>query len=117
MQAGTFRKFTLLLGVATIICIHRRLQETGGQRASHACRPSACGSAADGDALGVACDDQPGDSTTLSWTSTDATDADIEPGVGKVARARLDAGEPHQLDDLHHHGHGSRAAPRRPPRA
>src|SRR6202789_1390209 len=26
-----------------------------------------------------------GDTVTLSWTSTDATDADIEPGVGKVA--------------------------------
>lgn len=26
-----------------------------------------------------------GDTVTLNWTSTDATDADIEPGVGKVA--------------------------------
>jgi peptidoglycan-associated lipoprotein len=26
-----------------------------------------------------------GDNVTLTWTSTDATDADIEPGVGKVA--------------------------------
>jgi peptidoglycan-associated lipoprotein len=26
-----------------------------------------------------------GETVTLSWTSTDATDADIEPGVGKVA--------------------------------
>jgi peptidoglycan-associated lipoprotein len=26
-----------------------------------------------------------GDTVTLTWTSTDATDADIEPGVGKVA--------------------------------
>ena len=26
-----------------------------------------------------------GDTVTLSWTSTDATDLDIEPGVGKVA--------------------------------
>jgi len=28
---------------------------------------------------------QPGQSTTLNWTSTNATDLDLEPGVGKVA--------------------------------
>ncbi|MGH9729965.1 MAG: OmpA family protein, partial [Candidatus Acidiferrales bacterium] len=28
---------------------------------------------------------QPGQSTTLNWTSTDATDLDLQPGVGKVA--------------------------------
>ncbi|MGH9865917.1 MAG: peptidoglycan-associated lipoprotein Pal [Candidatus Acidiferrales bacterium] len=28
---------------------------------------------------------QPGQSTTLNWTSTNATDLDLQPGVGKVA--------------------------------
>ena len=48
--------------------------------------PPAPGSAADGDAECFArCRSIRGRTVTLSWSSTNATDLDIEPGVGKVA--------------------------------
>ena len=85
MQAGTFRKFTLLLGVATVFAFIGGCKKqvasappTHAAPAPAAAQPTVTLSASPSTI-------NPGDSTTLSWTSTDATDADIEPGVGKVA--------------------------------
>ena len=74
-----------LVGSSHGICIHRRLQETGGHRAADACRASAPAAQPTVTLSASPSTINSGDSTTLSWTSTDATDADIEPGVGKVA--------------------------------
>jgi peptidoglycan-associated lipoprotein len=84
MQAGTIRKFTLLLGVATIFAF------VGGCKKQVATAPPTHAAPAPAAQPTVTLSASPstinsGDSTTLSWTSTDATDADIEPGVGKVA--------------------------------
>ena len=84
MQAGTIRKFTLLLGIATVFAF------IGGCKKQVATAPpthAAPAPAAQPTATLAASPAQinNGDTATLSWTSTDATDADIEPGVGKVA--------------------------------
>ncbi len=85
MQAGTFRKFTLLLGVAAVFAF------IGGCKKQVASTPPTHAAPAPAAAQPtVTLSASPatintGDSTTLTWTSTDATDADIEPGVGKVS--------------------------------
>jgi peptidoglycan-associated lipoprotein len=85
MQAGTIRKFTLLLGVATVSAF------IGGCKKQVASAPPTHAAPAPAAAQPtVTLSASPstinsGDTTTLSWSSTDATDADIEPGVGKVA--------------------------------
>ena len=60
--------------------------------------------------------DQAGQTVTLSWSSTNATDLDIEPGVGKVAPQGSTPVNPERIDDLHdhrdrlgRHRHGQRA--------
>ena len=84
MQAGTIRKFTLLLGVATIFTfISGCKKQVATAPPTHAApaptaQPSVTLSASPAQI-------NSGDSTTLTWSSTDASDADIEPGVGKVA--------------------------------
>src|ERR1700683_4751479 len=84
MQAGTIRKFTLLLGVATGFTF------VGGCKKQVATLPPTHAAPAPTAQPTVTLSASPaqinsGDSTTLTWSSTDATDADIEPGVGKVA--------------------------------
>ena len=85
MQAGTIRKFTLLLGVATVFAFIGGCKKqvatappTHAAPAPAAAQPTVTLSASPAQV-------NSGDTTTLSWSSTDATDADIEPGVGKVA--------------------------------
>jgi peptidoglycan-associated lipoprotein len=85
MQAGTIRKFTLWLGVATVFAFIGGCKKqvastppTHAAPAPAAAQPTVTLSAAPATI-------NSGGSTTLTWTSTDATDADIEPGVGKVA--------------------------------
>src|SRR5580704_5528756 len=84
MQAGTIRKFTLLLGVATIFTF------ISGCKKQVATAPPTHAAPAPSAQPTVTLSASPaqinsGDSTTLTWSSTDASDADIEPGVGKVA--------------------------------
>src|SRR5271154_7406159 len=84
MQAGTIRKFTLWLGVATAFAF------IGGCKKQVATAPPTHAAPAPAAQPTVTLSASPaqinsGDTTTLSWTSTDSTDADIEPGVGKVA--------------------------------
>jgi peptidoglycan-associated lipoprotein len=84
MQAGTIRKFTLFLGVATIFAF------IGGCKKQVATAPPTQAPPAPTAQPTATLSASPaqinnGDTSTLSWTSTDATDADIEPGVGKVA--------------------------------
>ena len=91
MQAGTIRKFTLLLGVATIFAF------IGGCKKQVATAPPTQAPPAPTAQPTATLSASPaqinsGDTTTLSWTSTDATDADIEPGVGKVLRSTMLAG-------------------------
>jgi peptidoglycan-associated lipoprotein len=85
MQAGTIRKFTLLLGVATVFAFiggcKKPVASTPPTHAAPA--PSAAQPTVSLSASPSAVNS--GETTTLSWISTDATDADIEPGVGKVA--------------------------------
>ncbi len=85
MQVGTFRKLTLLLGVAAVFGF------IGGCKKQVASVPPAQAPPAPSSPQPtVTLSASPasvnsGDTSTLSWSSTDATDADIEPGVGKVA--------------------------------
>jgi peptidoglycan-associated lipoprotein len=85
MQAGTIRKFTLFLGVATFFAFvggcKKQVASTPPTHAAPA--PAAAQPTVTLSASPATIDS--GGSTTLTWTSTDATDADIEPGVGKVA--------------------------------
>ncbi len=85
MQAGTVRKFTLLLGVVAVFAFIGGCKKqvatappTHAAPAPAAAQPTVTLSASPAQI-------NSGDTTTLSWSSTDATDADIEPGVGKVA--------------------------------
>jgi peptidoglycan-associated lipoprotein len=85
MQAGTIRKFTLLLGAAAVFAFIGGCKKqvatappTHAAPAPTAAQPTVTLAASPAQISS-------GGTTTLSWTSTDATDADIEPGVGKVA--------------------------------
>ncbi|MFZ3216758.1 MAG: peptidoglycan-associated lipoprotein Pal [Candidatus Acidiferrales bacterium] len=84
MQAGNFRKLTLLLGVVAVFGF------IGGCKKQVASVPPSHATPAPSPQPTVTLTASPssvnsGETSTLSWTSTDATDADIEPGVGKVA--------------------------------
>ena len=50
----------------------------------------------------------PGQTVTLSWSSTNATDLDIEPGVGKVAPQGSTPVNADAIDDLYDYGYGRR---------
>ena len=85
MQVGTNRKFILLMGMAAVFGF------IGGCKKQVASAPPSHGAPAPSTAQPtVTLSASPasvnsGETVTLSWSSTDATDADIEPGVGKVA--------------------------------
>ena len=84
MQDRSFRRLGMLLGVVALVAL------AGGCKKQVASRPPAETAPAPTAAQPtVTLNASPtsiksGDTVTLSWTSTDATDLDIEPGVGKV---------------------------------
>ena len=83
MQDSSLRKFGLLLGVVAFLafaggCKKQVASQPPTQAAPHpAAQPTVTLNASPTSV-------KSGDTVTLSWTSTDATDLDIEPGVGKV---------------------------------
>ncbi len=84
MQDSRFRKFALLFGVVAFLTF------AGGCKKQVASTPPAQAPPQPSAQPTVTLNASPssvksGDTVTLSWTSTDATDLDIEPGVGKVA--------------------------------
>src|SRR5271168_3797729 len=85
MQVGTTRKLKFLLGMAAVLGFMGGCKKpvastppTHAAPAPSAAQPTVTLSASPASV-------NTGGTVTLSWTSTDATDADIEPGVGKVA--------------------------------
>ena len=83
MQHGTFRKFVLLSGfVAFAVFL------AGCKKHVAAPPPAAAPAPAAEPTVTLNASPSsinPGQSATLSWSSTNATDLDIEPGVGKVS--------------------------------
>ena len=84
MQDGRFRKFALLFGLVAFAAF------VGGCKKQVAATPPTQAAPQPAAQPTVTLNASPGavksgDTVTLSWTSTDATDLDIEPGVGKVA--------------------------------
>jgi peptidoglycan-associated lipoprotein len=83
MQQGTLRKITVLLGFAAFIafvagCKKQVATAPPAPPPAPAAQPTVTLNASSGSV-------SPGQTVTLSWSSTSATDLDIEPGVGKVA--------------------------------
>jgi peptidoglycan-associated lipoprotein len=84
MQDGSLRKLALLLGLVASVAF------VGGCKKQVASTPPTQAAPAPAAQPTVTLNASPasvksGDTVTLSWTSTDATDLDIEPGIGKVA--------------------------------
>ena len=84
MQHGTFRKLALLVSMVTLAVF------LGACKKQVAAPPPAPPPVPPAAKPTVTLNASPasinsGDTATLSWSSTDATDLDIEPGVGKVA--------------------------------
>jgi len=84
MQHGTFRKLALLVSMVTLAAF------LGACKKQVAAPPPAPPPVPPAAKPTVTLNASPasinsGDTATLSWSSTDATDLDIEPGVGKVA--------------------------------
>src|SRR5271156_2515210 len=84
MQYGSFRKVALLFGLVAFLTF------VGGCKKQVAATPPTQAAPQPTAQPTVTLNAAPssvksGDTVTLSWTSTDATDLDIEPGVGKVA--------------------------------
>ncbi|MGA8367010.1 MAG: peptidoglycan-associated lipoprotein Pal [Candidatus Acidiferrales bacterium] len=83
MQHGTFRKFALLASMVTLAAL---LGACKKQVAAPPPAPPPAPAAKPTVTLNASpASINAGDTSTLSWSSTDATDLDIEPGVGKVA--------------------------------
>src|ERR1700690_3563786 len=83
MQHSTLRKVMLLLGLAASISFIAGCKKQVGAPPpapppAPAAQPTVTLNAAPASI-------RPGQTVTLSWSSTSATDLDIEPGVGKVA--------------------------------
>src|SRR5579863_1996805 len=84
MQHGTLRKITLLLGLVAFCAL------IGGCKKQVASTPPAAAPAPPAAQPTVTLNASPttvdpGQTVTLGWSSTNATDLDIEPGIGKVA--------------------------------
>src|ERR1700684_3858348 len=84
MQHSSLRRVGLLLGVVAFaaLAVGGRKQVPGGPPAQTAPAPTSAQPTVTLNASPTSV--KSGDTVTLSWTSTDATDLDIEPGVGKV---------------------------------
>ena len=83
MQHGTFRKLALLVSMVTLAvflgaCKKQVAAPPPAPPPAPAAKPTVTLNASPASI-------NSGDTATLSWSSTDATDLDIEPGVGKVA--------------------------------
>jgi peptidoglycan-associated lipoprotein len=84
MQVRSSRQITLALGFFAVLgFLGGCKKQVAGSRPSSAPPPSSAQPTVSLSASPTSV--KSGDTVTLSWTSTDATDADIEPGVGKVA--------------------------------
>jgi peptidoglycan-associated lipoprotein len=84
MQVRSSRQITLALGfIAVLGFLGGCKKQVAGSHPSSAPAPSSAQPTVSLNASPTSL--KSGDTVTLSWTSTDATDADIEPGVGKVA--------------------------------
>jgi len=84
MKPGRFRGYAILIGVLSLAAI------AGGCKKEVAAKPPSSAPAPPMMQPTVTLNASPstvnpGATVTLSWTSTNATDLDIEPGVGKVA--------------------------------
>jgi len=84
MQDGSLRKLALLLGLVAFVAL------VGGCKKQVASTPPTQAAPQPAAQPTVTLNASPtsvksGDTVTLSWTSTAATDLDIEPGIGKVA--------------------------------
>src|SRR5579872_7100006 len=83
MQPGTLRKIIVLLGFAISLtyiagCKKHVATAPPAPPPAPAAQPTVTLNASPSSV-------QPGQTVTLAWSSTSATDLDIEPGVGKVA--------------------------------
>jgi peptidoglycan-associated lipoprotein len=85
MQQGTFRKIALLVSMVALGAFLggcKKKQVAATQPAPAPAPPEAKPTVT---LNATPASINPGDTSTLAWSSTDATDLDIEPGVGKVA--------------------------------
>jgi peptidoglycan-associated lipoprotein len=84
MHVRSSRQITFALGfIAVLGFLGGCKKQVAGSRSSSTPAPSSAQPTVSLNASPTSV--KSGDTVTLSWTSTDATDADIEPGVGKVA--------------------------------
>lgn len=82
MQRRTFRRFSLLLGLVALVSV------VGGCKKKVTSTPPAAAPAPVQPTVTLNASPtaiNPGQTVTLSWSSTNATDLEIGPGVGKVA--------------------------------
>ncbi len=83
MQFGTFRRFALLLGLFAFVAViggcKKQVKATAPAPAPAPAAPPTVTLNASPSSINS------GDTVTLSWSSTNATDLEIAPGVGKVA--------------------------------
>ncbi|HEY0704087.1 MAG TPA: peptidoglycan-associated lipoprotein Pal [Candidatus Acidoferrales bacterium] len=83
MQGRNSRQFMLVLGFIAVVGFAGCKKPVASSHPTSAPAPTSAQPTVTLNATPTAV--KAGDTVTLSWTSTDATDADIEPGVGKVA--------------------------------
>jgi peptidoglycan-associated lipoprotein len=85
MRYGTSRRFALLIGVIALAIVGSGCKKKVAEKppAAAPAPPPAAPPTVTLKASPTTVNS--GQTVTLSWSSTDATDADIEPGVGKVA--------------------------------
>ena len=106
MQDSGLRKLGLLLGVVALVAF------AGGCKKQVASHPPTQAAPESAPQPTVTLNASPtsvksGDTVTLSWTSTSATDLDIEPGVGKVVAQGTTPVNPTQSTTFTNHCHGT----------
>ncbi|MGH9685386.1 MAG: peptidoglycan-associated lipoprotein Pal [Candidatus Acidiferrales bacterium] len=83
MQSGSFRRVVVLLSFLGVVVF-----AAGCKKKTQVAPPAAAPAASAQPTVSLNASPasiKAGDTATLAWTSTDATDLDIEPGVGKVS--------------------------------